>query len=157
MVPKPTSWLRQVGKKSLNKKGEYSIGEYKIVEYVSNMIVKFSNPYMNGVKHAYVFEVKRDTQTEAVYASRYDLLTIVKKLYELVNYPDGITIPALMKNPDKIDEVNAKLFYNFYPVLNTKHGWDIKNFIKARYGFRNIYYVDFYIAMYKPTGVFYLV
>ena len=157
MVPKPTSWLRQVGKKSLNKKGEYSIGEYKIVEYVSNMIVKFSNPYMNGVKHAYVFEVKRNTQTEAVYASRYDLLTIVRKLYELVDYPDNITIPALMKNPDKIDEVNAKLFYNFYPVLNTKHGWDIKNFIKARYGFRNIYYVDFYIAMYKPTGVFYLV
>lgn len=37
------------------------------------MVVKFNNPYMNGVKNAYVFEVIKQDQTVGVMASRYSL------------------------------------------------------------------------------------
>lgn len=157
MVPKSTQWLKQVGKKQLNKKAEYTIGEIKVIEYISNMVVKFNNPYMNGVKNAYVFEVIKQDQTVGVMASRYSLEKIQRKLYALTRYPSSIEPVELMTDPEHIDEVDARLFYDFYPVLSTKGGWDITKYITRTFGYARVYYVDFYIAMYKPTGVFYLV
>ena len=52
MVKKDIAWLNATGSRALNKNNEYTIGKYKVIEYKSNQIVKFSNPYMNGKKGA---------------------------------------------------------------------------------------------------------
>lgn len=161
MVPKDIPWRSKVGQKQLNKLNEYVIGTYKVIEYRSNMIVKFSNPYMNGVKNAFIFDIYKNGKLVKVMASRYSLGYITSKLYEMSHYDLNklglYNVPVLMKNPDKIDEVPAELFYDFYPVLNSKNGWDIQKYVQFRQYVQKLYITDFYIQMYKPTGVFYLV
>lgn len=161
MVPKDIPWRSKVGQKQLNKLNEYAIGTYKVIEYRSNMIVKFSNPYMNGVKNAFIFDIYKNGKLVKVMASRYSLGYITSKLYEMSHYDLNklglYNVPLLMTNPDKIDEVPAELFYDFYPVLNSKNGWDIQKYVQFRQYVQKLYITDFYIQMYKPTGVFYLV
>lgn len=161
MVPKDIPWRSKVGQKQLNKLNEYAIGTYKVIEYRSNMIVKFSNPYMNGVKNAFIFDIYKNGKLVKVMASRYSLGYITSKLYEMSHYDLNklglYNVPVLMTNPDKIDEVPAELFYDFYPVLNSKNGWDIQKYVQFRQYVQKLYITDFYIQMYKPTGVFYLV
>lgn len=161
MVPKDIPWRSKVGQKQLNKLNEYAIGTYKVIEYRSNMIVKFSNPYMNGVKNAFIFDIYKNGKIVKVMASRYSLGYITSKLYEMSHYDLNklglYNVPVLMTNPDKIDEVPAELFYDFYPVLNSKNGWDIQKYVQFRQYVQKLYITDFYIQMYKPTGVFYLV
>lgn len=161
MVPKDIPWRSKVGQKQLNKLNEYVIGTYKVIEYRSNMIVKFSNPYMNGVKNAFIFDIYKNGKLVKVMASRYSLGYITSKLYEMSHYDLNklglYNVPVLMTNPDKIDEVPAELFYDFYPVLNSKNGWDIQKYVQFRQYVQKLYITDFYIQMYKPTGVFYLV
>lgn len=161
MVPKDIPWRSKVGQKQLNKLNEYAIGTYKVIEYRSNMIVKFSNPYMNGVKNAFIFDIYKNGKLVKVMASRYSLGYITSKLYEMSHYDLNkiglYNVPVLMTNPDKIDEVPAELFYDFYPVLNSKNGWDIQKYVQFKQYVQKLYITDFYIQMYKPTGVFYLV
>lgn len=153
MISKDENWLRATGKKSLNQTAEYHIGDCKLTEYKSNQIVKFSNPYMNGKKGAYVYVLTKNNTCLGVYASRYTMHWITEKLFELTHIPSNITeIPQLMQNPDEFDAVNTELFYHFYSILENKNGHSFKNIFYSRPSFNN----EFNISMYKPTGVFYI-
>lgn len=157
MVHKDENWLRQAGNRSLNKTNEYTIGKYKLIEYKSNQVVKFSNPYMNGQKGAYVFTLMQNRNIVGVYASRYDMNILVHKIYDLtdINKYQGEEIPVLMQDARKLDKVDPKLFYTFYDVLESKNGWNFNSYLNySRYGYG--YGAAFHISMYKPTGVFYL-
>lgn len=154
MISKDSYWLSSVGKKSLNKTNEYTIGNCKLTEYKSNQIVKFSNPYMNGKKGAYVFILTKNGAECGVYASRYSLATIISMLYSLTDMsqiPDDYEVPVLMQSAENFDKVVPELFFNFYDVLQSKNGWGFE----TRSAYRG-YGVSFHIAMYKPTGIFYL-
>lgn len=150
MISKDSDWLRATGKKSLNKTNEYTIGKYKLFEYKSNQVVKFSNPYMNGKKGAYIFTLTDGRYDERVFASQYNMQTIVNKLYDLTYIPDDIQPVELFKDAEVFDKVNIKLFYPFYDVLYSKNGWAFTNYYSASRA-------SFHIAMYKPNGIFYLV
>jgi len=154
IVSKDEMWFNSIGAKSLNKTAEYHIGQYKLTEYKSNQIVKFSNPYMNGKKGAYVFKLTQGNNILGVYTSRYDIQYICEKLYELTYIPDDVEIPdSIMQNPRQFDRLSSKLFYPFYDVMQSKNGWSItelSNRIRTKYS------TMFNISMYKPTGVFYL-
>ena len=153
MISKDENWLRATGKKSLNQTAEYHIGDCKLTEYKSNQIVKFSNPYMNGKKGAYVYVLTKNNTCLGVYASRYTMHWITEKLFELTHIPSNITeIPQLMQNPEEFDAVNTELFYHFYSILENKNGHSFKNIFYSRLSFNN----EFNISMYKPTGVFYI-
>jgi len=154
MVSKDEQWLSSTGNKALNKMNEYSIGKYKLIEYKSNQIVKFNNPYMNGQKGAFVFTLMQGGNIIGVYASRYSIDIIVKKLYALTDMskvPEDEAIPVLMQSAENIDKVNPNLFYTFYDVLQSKNGWNF-NTMYSNYN----YSASFHISMYKPTGIFYL-
>lgn len=160
IVPKDLEWLRLTGKKSLNKTAEYRIEDITIIEYKSNQVVKFSNPYMNGQKGAFVFTLMSKSSIIGVCASRYSLQEIVTKLYNLTRIPDNITDrPLLMENAYKLDEVNPNLFYEFYGILDTKNNWNLSNFMPTytRSIISNDIFAKFTISMYKPTGIFYIV
>lgn len=156
MIEKDQNWLRLTGQKSLNKTNEYTIDGYKLVEYKSNQVVKFSNPYMNGQKGAYVFTLMKNGRTYGVYASRHSMQQIIKKLCDLTNMKPETTPINLMTNAYEIDMCTHDLFYNFYDVLYSKDGWNFKNYINGY--IRQLWNLsaDFHIAMYKPTGIFYL-
>lgn len=160
IVPKDLDWLNQTGKKSLNKTAEYNIGNIRVIEYKSNQVVKFSNPYMNGQKGAYVFTASINGHPYGVYASRYSLSAIANMLYDLtyISNEDKMGIIDLMKNPNVYDEVPSGLFYRFYNVLETKNNWGLSSFLPS-YQASTIQdiYCNFTISMYKPTGIFYLV
>lgn len=154
MISKDVQWLNNTGTKSLNKMNEYTIGKYKLIEYKSNQIVKFSNPYMNGQKGAYVFTLMQGSNIIGVYASRYAMDDLVRKLYYLTDMsrvPENEPIPELMQSAEIIDKVHPSLFYVFYDVLQSKNGWGLQS-ILSNYNF----HAAFHISMYKPTGVFYL-
>lgn len=156
MIEKDIDWLRTTGQKSLSKTNEYIIDGYRLVEYKSNQIVKFSNPYMNGQKGAYVFTLMKNETTHGVYASRHSMDKIVKKLVELTQMKTDTTPIKLMQDPYNIDICSHDLFYNFYDVLYSKDGWKFKNYTL---GYNRCVWnqtADFHIAMYKPTGIFYL-
>ena len=153
MISKDEDWLQQTGRKSLNRTAEYHIGKYKLTEFKSNQIVKFSNPYMNGCKGAYVFTLTSGNNVLGVYASRFSMHYITEKLYDLTNIKKDVNIPdAIFTDADKIDKLSPNLFYDFYDVLYSKGGWSFKDF-KRSYSNQG---VAFNISMYKPTGVFYL-
>lgn len=154
MVSKDESWLQSTGRKSLNRTAEYHIENYRLTEYKSNQIVKFSNPYMNGQKGAYIFTLTSNNSVLGVFASRYTMQHIVDKLYALTKIPDNTEIPdAIMVDPDNFDKLSPGLFYTFYDVLYSKNGWGYGIFTKYN---RGGYSAQFNISMYKPTGVFYL-
>lgn len=154
MISKDEDWLQQTGKKSLNRTAEYHIGKYKLTEYKSNQIVKFSNPYMNGCKGAYVFTLTSGNTLLGVYASRYNMHYITDKLYDLTNIKKGVEIPdAIFTSAENFDKLTSNLFYQFYDVLYSKGGWSFKEYSSYNYSSQN---VAFNISMYKPTGVFYL-
>lgn len=154
MVSKDEEWLQQTGKKSLNRTAEYHIGKYKLTEYKSNQIVKFSNPYMNGCKGAYVFTLTSSNTILGVYASRYNMHYITEKLYDLTNIDKDVEIPdRLLTSAEEFDKLPSSLFYQFYDVLYSKGGWSFKEFLKYGNASQN---VAFNISMYKPTGIFYL-
>lgn len=160
IVPKDLDWLNQTGKKSLNKTAEYNIGNMRVIEYKSNQVVKFSNPYMNGQKGAYVFTASINGQPYGVYASRYSLNVIANMLYNLtyISNEDKMKIIDLMQNPDVYDEVPSGLFYRFYNVLETKNNWGLSSFLPSyQASMIQDIYCNFTISMYKPTGIFYLV
>lgn len=156
MIEKDQDWLRLTGQKSLSKTNEYIISGYRLVEYKSNQVVKFSNPYMNGQKGAFVFTLIQKNMTRGVYASRHSMQHIVDKLVKLTQMkPD--TVPMnLMQDAYNIDMCSHDLFYNFYDVLYSKDGWSFKNYISGYNKYVWNSNADFHIAMYKPTGVFYL-
>lgn len=156
MITKDEKWLSYTGTKSLNKTNEYIIDKCKLTEYKSNQVVKFSNPYMNGQKGAYVFTLESSGRTRGVYASRHSMQDIVKKLVKLTQMKLSTVPIDLMTNAYSIDICEHDLFYNFYDVLYSKDGWRFKDYC---YGYeRSIWNIsaDFHIAMYKPTGIFYL-
>ena len=154
MVKKDIAWLNATGSRALNKNNEYTIGKYKVIEYKSNQIVKFSNPYMNGKKGAYVFKLTNGVNTIGVYASRYDLEDLVKMLYNLTDLSkyDGTEIPVLMQDANNIDMVDPRLFYKFFNVLDTSKSMSFSDIVR-NYG----YCYRYAISLYKPTGIFYLV
>lgn len=154
MIEKDVAWLKSTGTKSLNKTIDYNIGNYKLVEYKSNQIVKFSNPYMNGQKGAYVFTLMSGSQTVGVYASRYSMQQIIRKLYDLTDIPNNVEPVELFTDPYNFDKVNPKLFYTFYDVLYSKGGWMFSSYLNMSYS--NNSGASFHISMYKPNGVFYL-
>ena len=160
IVPKDLGWLNQTGKKSLNKTAEYNIGNMRVIEYKSNQVVKFSNPYMNGQKGAYVFTASINGHPYGVYASRYSLNIIANMLYDLtyISNEDKMQIRELMQNPNVYDEVPSGLLFRFYNVLETKNHWGLSNFLPSYLAsmVKDIY-CRYTISMYKPTGVFYLV
>lgn len=154
MISKDEDWLQQTGKKSLNRTAEYHIGKYKLTEYKSNQIVKFSNPYMNGCKGAYVFTLMSGNTILGVYASRYSMHYITDKLYDLTNISKNVEIPdAIFTSAEDFDKLPSNLFYQFYDVLYSKGGWSFKEYSTYSYSSQS---VAFNISMYKPTGVFYL-
>ena len=154
MVPKDSQWLRLAKSKSLNKIDEYNIGNYRIIEYRSNQVVKFSNPYMNGCKGAYIFVKYINNREAGVYASVMSLSEIATELVNLTRFDQSIPVVDLMQNAEELDMVDPKLFYSFYNVLYTSDGWLLEDYSPA---FRSIgNSVSFHISMYKPTGVFYL-
>lgn len=152
MVTKNEDWLRTTGRKSLNKTAEYHIDNCKLTEYKSNQVVKFSNPYMNGKKGAYVYVLTNGNTCLGVYASRYSMHYITEKLYELTNISNDKldNAPVLMTNAEEFDRVDPDLFYHFYDVLESKNGWSFNDRLKY------LGNAQFNISMYKPTGVFYL-
>ena len=155
IISKDENWYRSVGTKSLNKTAEYYIGQYKLSEYKSNQIVKFSNPYMNGKKGAYVFTLVQGNNILGVYTSRYNMQYICEKLYELTYIEPSVNIPnAIMQNPRQFDTLDSKLFYPFYDVMQSKNGWSIGDLYAS--GISSQVSAAFNISMYKPTGVFYL-
>lgn len=159
MVEKDVEWFNNTGKKSLNKLGEYSLGNgRKLVEYRSNQVVKFYNPYMAGCKGAYVFTLVSGSSVYAVYASVHNIGKIIGMLKLMATLPpsgDGNNYPELMQDR-LIDMVDARLFYDFYDLLYSKGGWSTNKFDN---GFKTYVYdgFNFKISMYKPTGVFYIV
>ncbi len=154
MVSKDEDWLQQTGKKSLNRTAEYHIGKYKLTEFKSNQIVKFSNPYMNGCKGAYVFTLTSGSTLLGVYASRYNMHYITDKLYDLTNIKRDTVVPeALITSAENFDKLPSDLFYQFYDVLYSKGGWSFKDYSMYSYSSHN---VAFNISMYKPNGIFYL-
>jgi hypothetical protein len=154
MISKDETWLRQTGSKSLNQTAVFHIGSHTLTEYKSNQIVKFSNPYMNGKKGAYIFTLQNGRTLVGVYASRYNMQTIADKLYNLTNIKSDTVIPnEIMKDPYTFDSLNADLFYNFYDVLYSKGGWAFNAY--NSYG-AGSYNAQFNISMYKPNGIFYL-
>ena len=154
MISKDEDWLQQTGRKSLNRTSEYHIGRYKLTEFKSNQVVKFSNPYMNGCKGAYVFTLTSGNTILGVYASRYSMQYIVEKLYDLTNVRKDISIPdAIFNSAEDFDKLPSNLFYQFYDVLYSKGGWSFKELSAYNYSTQS---VAFNISMYKPTGVFYL-
>lgn len=161
MVPKDKSWLKLAGSKSLNKKHVYKIGGLTVTEYQSNQIVKFSNPYMNGAKGAYIFTSGYNNRTDEVYASTLSLQDIVSRLVSLTLIDSNIKdFPVLMQDANKLDAVDPGLFAKFYDVLYTKTQWQVHKYIKSYYSrYDSIYNLafSFALSMYKPTGIFYLV
>ena len=154
MISKDEDWLQQTGKKSLNRTAEYHIGKYKLTEFKSNQIVKFSNPYMNGCKGAYVFTLTSGSTLLGVYASRYNMHYITDKLYDLTNIKRDTVVPeALITSAEEFDKLPSDLFYQFYDVLYSKGGWSFKDYSAYSYASHN---VAFNISMYKPNGIFYL-
>ena len=149
MIHKDAQWLASVGTKSLNKTNEYKIDNYKLIEYKSNQIVKFSNPYMSGQKGAYIFKLVSGLSTIGVYASKYSLAEITRMLYNLTdmhNQEDKAI--ELMTSASKFDKTAYGLWYPFYSVLYSKDGWRLSNYSEE--------YMYVNISMYKPTGVMYL-
>lgn len=158
MIEKDEKWFSSIGKKSLNITNQYMIEQYKLIEYRSNQVVKFSNPYMSGMKGAYIYRLVIGNSTIGIYASRFDFKTIVKMLIELTSIPKDMSandIPVLMQKADEIDCVDRKLFCDFYDVLDCKDGWSLSK--KFRNSCLYNAWARFKISMYKPTGIFYLV
>lgn len=159
MVEKDLDWYHSISAKTLNKTNEYIIGSFTVVEYRSNQVVKFNNPYMHGRKNSMIFVMKRGNQIFGIYASIYTLEKIAHMLAELTYMPDGYKekAPKLMTNANNIDEINPKYFYHFYEVLQTSGGWDLQ---KSYGGFVSAFLYcmksSYHLSMYKPTGVFYL-
>lgn len=159
MVEKDLEWYHSISAKTLNKTNEYTIGSFTVIEYRSNQVVKFNNPYMHGKKNSMIFVMKRGNQIFGIYASIYTLEKIANMLAELTYMPDGYKdrAPKLMTDAKNIDEVDPKYFYHFYEVLQTTGGWDLqKNY--GGYATTFLYCVksNYHLSMYKPTGVFYL-
>jgi hypothetical protein len=153
MISKDESWLKATGKKSLNQTAEYNIGECKLTEYKSNQIVKFSNPYMNGKKGAYVYVLTKNNTLLGVYASRYDMHWITEKLFALTHISSNIDASQqIMVDPETFDAVNPDLFYNFYSILENKNGYSFSKIFMTATKFNS----EFNISMYKPTGIFYI-
>ena len=155
MITKDIDWYERIGSKSLNKVAEYSLGNHKLEEYISNQVVKFSNPYMQGCKGAHVFVLKYGKQVIGCYTSRLSLKSITDNLVRIGQY-DESNVKELMTNPNIIEEVDASMFFKFYDVLYNKDGWkfgDLESL--SGYYLRNLG-ADFSISMYKPTGVMYL-
>lgn len=153
MIRKDESWLKATGKKSLNQTAEYNIGECKLTEYKSNQIVKFSNPYMNGKKGAYVYVLTKNSTLLGVYASRYNMHWITEKLFALTHISSNIDISQqIMVEPETFDAIDPDLFYNFYSILENKNGHSFNKIFMTITKFNN----EFNISMYKPTGIFYI-
>lgn len=159
MVEKDLDWYHSISAKTLNKTNEYIIGSFTVVEYRSNQVVKFNNPYMHGKKNSMIFVMKRGNQIFGIYASIYTLEKIASMLAELTYMPDGFkeNAPSLMVDANNIDEVDPNYFYHFYEVLQTNGGWDLQ---KSYGGFVSTFLYcmksSYHLSMYKPTGVFYL-
>lgn len=154
MICKDADWLRSTGRKSLNQTAVYHIGNCKLTEYKSNQVVKFSNPYMNGMKGAYVYVLTNNNTCLGVYASRYSMHYICEKLYELTDMSNisSDEIPdSIMDNPSQFDKVSPKLFYHFYDILQSAKGWSFSS-----YTYYSRYNSEFNISMYKPNGIFYI-
>ena len=151
LVEKDVDWFESTGNKSLNKMNEYTIENRKIIEYKSNQVVQFANPYMKGKKGAFVFAVHNGKYIESVYASRISLGEIVRNLWELLNIPSDVNGPELMTDPYKLERLDSRLFYKFFDVLYSKEGWSLPGIG----GMKN-YGAWYSIDMYKPTGVFYV-
>ena len=159
MVEKDLDWYHSISAKTLNKTNEYIIGSFTVVEYRSNQVVKFNNPYMHGKKNSMIFVMKRGNQIFGIYASIYTLEKIASMLAELTYMPNGYkeNAPSLMVDANNIDEVDPNYFYHFYEVLQTNGGWDLQ---KSYGGFTSTFLYcmksSYHLSMYKPTGVFYL-
>lgn len=164
IVPRDLDWLQMVGVKSLNRTGEYPLLDvgFKIVEFQSNQIVKFSNPYMNGCKGAYIFVLYgAGNMVVGAYASRMRLETIVEKLYKLTQLTRDLAEEAkviqVMKDPEVFEGYDPHYFYSFYDVLYSKKGWTFADLFKGFRAYRSMSTgFEFNISMFKPTGVFYL-
>lgn len=154
MICKDEDWLKATGRKSLNQTAVYHVGNCKLTEYKSNQVVKFSNPYMNGMKGAYVYVLTNNNTCLGVYASRYSMHYICEKLYELTDMSNisSDEIPdSIMDNPSQFDKVSPKLFYHFYDILQSAKGWSFSS-----YTYYSRYNSEFNISMYKPNGIFYI-
>lgn len=154
MICKDENWLKATGRKSLNQTAVYHVGNCKLTEYKSNQVVKFSNPYMNGMKGAYVYVLTNNNTCLGVYASRYSMHYICEKLYELTDMSNisSDEIPdSIMDNPSQFDKVSPKLFYHFYDILQSAKGWSFSS-----YTYYSRYNSEFNISMYKPNGIFYI-
>lgn len=160
MIQKDAQWYRSIGKRSLNKIGQYNIGSTVVEEYVSNQVVKFSNPYMQGGKESHIFIQKKNGMITGIYASRMSLGKIAKSLYQMVTY-DTEWIPnfEIMAEPKKIDYVDTSLFFKFYDVLQKNKGWECSRTVyDPRYSTEQCdVRCEFGLSIYKPTGVMYLV
>lgn len=159
MVEKDLDWYDSISAKTLNKTNEYTIGSFTILEYRSNQVVKFNNPYMHGKKNSMIFVMKRGNQIYGVFASIYSLEAIASMLAGLTYLPDGYreNAPVLMTDASNMDEIDPIYFYNFYEVLQTNGGWDLsKNYGGFLNTFLNCMKSSYHLSMYKPTGVFYL-
>ena len=156
MIEKDQKWFSSIGAKSLNTTNQYIIDKCKLIEYKSNQVVKFNNPYMSGMKGAYIYKLEHNGQMIGAYASRFNFETIIKMLAELTHIRNSnIEIPVLMQNANEIDKVDKSLFFDFYNVLDCTDGWELAKYIPnscARH-----YMARFTVSMYKPTGIFYLV
>lgn len=155
MVEKDSQWYSSIGKRSLNIIGKYTIGSSTVEEYVSNQIVKFSNPYMQGGKGAHIFVVKRGNLITGIYASKLSLKRIAMNLYEIMDY-DEKRVPMsapLSKDGGYIESIDTSLFFKFYAILQKESGWRYTDFNDRTLNTG----CEFAISMYKPTGVMYIV
>lgn len=157
VVEKDVDWFNSVGKKSLNKIGVYKCEDWSIVEYKSNQVIKFSNPYISGGKGAYVFTVLAGNQIIRVLSSDRTFENMVKDIKEILDYNDIVDAPELMTKASVFERVDKKYFYDFYDVVYSKNGWSMNNIKYNQFSVYTDYecYV-FHISMYKPTGVMYL-
>ena len=147
MVEKDSKWLEDVGSKSLNKTAEYSISGKRITEYKSNQIVKFYNPYMSGMKGAYVFVINDGGNTR-VYTSVHDMKSLVTKLFNLTYGYNTEDKNELMDKADSFKIFNSKEFYRFFSINTSKNGETLRKYV---YG-QSLEFVYFDISMHKRTG-----
>ena len=148
IVEKDIQWFSSIGKQSLNLVAKYNIENNTVDEYISNQIVKFYNPYMQGGKGAHVFVMKNKSRIIGVYASRLSLKDIANKLYEMTDYNMELaknTITPMSEVRGEVESVDARLFFKFYDVLERNNGWRYSNGYTASN-------CEFAISMYKPTG-----
>lgn len=156
VVEKEVSWLDTVGKKSLNKIANYKCEEWNVVEYKSNQVVKFANPYITGGKGAYVLVLEQGGMPFRVLSSDRTLTMMLGDLSSMCKYNKNSYPTDIMGNYNEFKQIKAEYFYDFYDVLRSKNGWSLNNIKWGTYSrYTDYKCYTFNISMYKPTGVMY--